>query len=203
MSFFPSISTLSSHSLAAAFRASKRLAVFGLLGAALFSGCKDVTNPEDTNETEVFTTVQLALTNQDDASDKPEATIKFKDGFGHGDAMEKNETLMLKAGATYSAELILLNESANPAEIMSEEVEEEGVDHQIFYAPSGVALTVTYADKDANNRPIGLLTEFKADAAGTGTLKVTLKHQPDLKSDNSTVTTGDTDVEVSFNVTVQ
>ncbi len=179
------------------------LAVFCLLGLSPISGCTDVSNPAESNESEVFTTVKLVLENNADSTDNPEATLKFKDGFGHGDALEKNDTLKLKAGASYSAELILLNESASPADVMSEEVKEEGIDHQVFYLPAGIALTVAYADKDATNHPIGLLTELTAGSAGTGTLKVTLKHQPGLKSHTSTVATGETDVEVSFHVTIQ
>jgi hypothetical protein len=191
----------------ACFQATKqttrRPIVFILLGIVLFTGCKDVSNPAESNETEVLTTVQLLLTNQDDASDTPQATIQFKEGFGHGDALEKNDTLKLKAGATYTAELILLNESVNPAEVMSEEVEQEGVDHQLFYQSSNADLTVDYADKDENQLPIGLRIELKVGSAGMGTLRVTLKHQPDLKSATSTLSTGETDVDVSFHVTIE
>jgi len=175
-------------------------------GFSLLSGCKDVSSPEDTNEIEVFTTVTLMLTQQGGTSDETQATIRFKDGFGHGDALEKNDTLKIMAGATYSAELVLLNESASPAEVMSEEVKEEGVDHQVFYSydgDNGSALTVDYADMDANHHPIGLLTTFKAGSDGNGILKVTLKHQPGLKSATSTIATGETDVEVSFHVTIR
>jgi hypothetical protein len=183
------------------------LALSGALMLNALSACK-VSDPEDSNEQETFTTARLAYSNNADASDKPEATIKFKDGFGHGgDVLEKNETIRLKAGAVYSVELILLDETRNPAEVMSEEVEEEGEAHQIFYAPAGADLTVAYADKDGNDRPIGLKTTQTSGTAGTGTLKVTLKHQQEgstiLKNDASTVHTGETDVEVTFNVIIE
>lgn len=182
---------------------SRWLAIICLLALSLFSGCKDVTNPADSNENEVITTAQLKLANQADSTDNPEATIKFKEGFGHGDALEIMDTLKLKAGATYSSELLLLNEVPKLVEVISEEVKAEGIDHQVFYLPAGIALTVTYRDSDATHLPIGLLTHFTTGLAGTGTLKVTLKHQPGLKSPTSTVATGETDVEVSFPVTIQ
>lgn len=181
-------------------------AALALSGVFMLSAC-NVSDPKDSNEQEVFTTARLTYSNNADASDKPEATIKFKDGFGHGDVLEKNETIKLKAGTTYSVELIFLDETRNPAEVMSEEVEEEGEAHQIFYTPAGADLTVAYADKDGNNRPIGLKTTQTSGTAGSGTLKVTLKHQQEgatlLKNDTSNIDTGETDVEVTFNVTIQ
>lgn len=168
-----------------------------------FLGC-EVHDPHHHNEQEVFTTVRLEYANAADASDKPVATIKFKEGFGHGgDALEKNDTIHLKAGAEYAVDLVLLDESKSPAVVMSEEVEEEGAEHQVFYTPEGAALTVTVIDKDSNGRPLGLETSQKTGAAGKGTLKVTLKHQPKLKSDASTILTGETDVEVSFHVVIR
>lgn len=182
-------------------------AALALSGALVLSAC-NVSDPKDSNEQETFTTARLTYTNLADASDKPEADIKFKDGYGHGgDVLEKNETITLKSGATYSVELVFLDETRNPPEVMSEEVEEEGEAHQVFYTPAGADLTVAYADKDGNNRPIGLKTTQTTGAAGTGTLKVTLKHQQEgdtiLKNDASTIHTGETDVEVIFNVTIQ
>jgi hypothetical protein len=184
-----------------------RLATFALSGALIFSAC-NVSDPKDSNEQETFTTAKLTYVNNADVTDKPEATIKFKDGFGHGgDVLEKNETIKLKANAVYSVELVFLDETKTPAEVMSEEVEEEGHAHQVFYTPATAALTVAYADKDENNRPIGLKTTQTAGPAGTGTLKVTLKHQQEgttiLKNDTSGINTGETDVEVTFNVTIK
>jgi hypothetical protein len=167
------------------------------------SGC-EVHDPHDHNDQEVISTVVLRYVSTADTSVKSEAIIKFKEGFHQGaGGLERNDTLKLKAATAYSANLVLLDETKNPAADMSAEVEEEGDEHQIFYAPSGGLLTVTYADKDGNNRPIGLKTAQATGSAGTGTLKVTLKHMPGVKSDNSTVTTGETDVEVTFNVKVE
>lgn len=190
-----------------ATRHSASMATFALSSALLLIAC-NVSDPKDSNEQETFTTAKLSYTNIADATDKPEATIKFKDGFGHGgDVLEKNETIKLKANAVYSVELLLLDESKTPADTISIEVEEEGHAHQVFYTPASANLTVSYADKDKNNLPIGLKTTQTVGAVGTGTFKVTLKHQQEgttiLKSATSDVNTGETDVEVTFNVTVQ
>jgi hypothetical protein len=185
------------------------------LGATLFmSGCKDVTKPEGTDEQENFSTVILTLTNDANASDMMSDTIKFAVSYSAGSALSKNQTIKLKTGATYSVETSLLDETKTPAIDMSEDVSTDSDIHQLFYTPSGDVLTVTYVDKDVNQHPIGLKTKFAAGAAGTGTLKVTLKHQQEgttkLKPNidwtahpQGDITVGETDVEVTFNVTVE
>lgn len=54
---------------------------------------------------------------------------------------------------------------------------------------------------DVNGYPIGLLNSVMTNAAGTGTLNVVLKHQPGIKDGSST--TGETDVELLFQLEVQ
>jgi hypothetical protein len=100
--------------------------------------------------------------------------------------------------------LEVFDESKTPAVNKTPEILSEGVQHQFFYAVNPSALlSVSYADKDTKNLPIGLATSQKTGAAGDGKLKITLKHQPDLKSATSTIATGETDVEVEFNVSVK
>ena len=81
-------------------------------------------------------------------------------------------------------------------------MKEEANDHILFYTatPAGL-LSVTRTDKDAKNLELGLTTSVVTNAAGTGTLKITLRHQPGTK--NGTFTPGDTDAESVFPVTVQ
>ena len=63
-------------------------------------------------------------------------------------------------------------------------------------------------DTDSNNRPVGLASRVTTGAAGSGTLTITLLHEPDKAA--SGVADGDpsnaggaTDIEVTFDVTVQ
>jgi hypothetical protein len=187
----------------------------GLLATALFfAGCDDVTKPAEVDEQENFSTIILNITNAADATDKMSDTLKFAVSYSAGPILSKNQTIKLKNGATYSVETSLLDETKSPAVDMSEDVSTDSDIHQIFYTSAGANLTVTYDDKDVNNHPIGLKTTFKAGTAGTGTLKVTLKHQVEgttkLKPainwtthPQGDITVGETDVEASFNVTVE
>jgi hypothetical protein len=60
--------------------------------------------------------------------------------------------------------------------------------------PTGLNITPT--DKDKNNLPIGLNTEWTCSGADFGRIVVRLKHQPGIKT--GSCEPGDTDVEVSF-----
>jgi hypothetical protein len=125
--------------------------------------------------------------------------IRFSGGIGQGESLpDQRDTLFLKAESQYEVEVILLDESKDPALVMSDEVEEEGEEHQIFFVPSDLDLTVEYADADEEGRPIGLRTSQVTGAAGRGNLRVVLKHQPGLKNESSTLNTGETDVDVTF-----
>jgi hypothetical protein len=182
--------------------------------ALLLTACKDVTKPDEVDEQENFSTLILSLTNAADASDKMSDTLKFAVSYSAGTTLSKNQTVKLKAGATYDVETVLLDETKTPAVDMSEDVSTDSDIHQLFYTPAGADLAVTYEDKDANNHPIGLKLSIKAGAAGSGTLKVTLKHQVEGTSKlkpaidwtahpQGDITVGETDVEGTFNVTIQ
>jgi hypothetical protein len=192
------------------------LAIASALGSAVFSlsACKDVTKPDAVDAQENFSTLILNFTNAADATDKMSDTLKFAVSYSAGPTLSKNQTIQLKAGATYNVETNLWDETRTPAVDMSEDVSTDSDIHQLFYTPAGADLTITYDDKDANNHPIGLKTIFKAGTAGSGTLKVTLKHQQEgttkLKPaidwtahPQGDITVGETDVEATFNVTIQ
>ena len=159
-------------------------------------------NPQDQNEEELITTVSLIIKEGSTLVD----TFSFRDVDGVGGASPTIEQVILSANKTYSCTLLLLDESKNPTDTISAEVEEEKNEHQFFFHPSGGAnLTITYDDADDNGVPLGLLTTFTTGAISTGKLGVVLKHQPDVKptSGNGNESLGETDVEVEFDVVIQ
>ena len=100
------------------------------------------------------------------------------------------------------------NQSLTPAENIGEEVAEEDDEHQFFFQSTVAGLTVEYGDNDDNGNPLGLLTTVSTGVAGTGTLTVTLRHEPDKNaagvSDGSIDNAGgETDIEVTFPIDVQ
>jgi hypothetical protein len=173
----------------------------------VFSSCDK--DPEVPNEEELITSVSYTLTPVS-TGEKVILTFKDIDGDG-GNAPVINSTSNLKTGTTYTGVLNILNESENPAENITSEIEEEDEDHQLFFAVSGGAeskMIISYDDKDANNQPVGLKTKVSTTGTGTGKLKITLRHLPNksasgVSAGNITNAGGETDIEVNFDVVIK
>ncbi|GAB3300252.1 hypothetical protein [Hymenobacter tenuis] len=168
--------------------------------AAACSDDKEEPTPDEDNEQ--ITTVNYTLT---PVGGGTPITVQYRDIDGDGGAAPTIGTLTLAPNTTYTGALTLLDETKTPAENITAEIQEQADEHLFLFEPSNVNLTVTRTDKDKNNLEVGLTTQAvtgAANAAGaTGTLKVTLRHQPGSK--NGTATPGSTDVEVSFPTVVR
>ncbi|SNR76250.1 hypothetical protein [Hymenobacter mucosus] len=171
-----------------------------LASSALFTACKDDNDdptPDDDNEQ--ITTVTYTLTPQGGGTP---LSIQYRDPDGDGGVAGTitPATLVLAPNTTYTGSLALLDETKTPAENTSAEILEEGDEHLFVFSPTGVNLTITATDKDKNNLPIGLSSTAVTGAANatgtTGSLKITLRHQPETK--DGTATPGSTDAEVTF-----
>ena len=168
--------------------------------------------PEVINEEEVITTVTLTLVPQTGAT----VTLTSQDLDGDG----PNPPVVtvdgdLQAGMVYNGSVELLNETESPAEVVNEEIEEEANEHQFFYqVGAGLDATVTYADTEdeyldnGSDRPVGIKFKLQAGEASTGTLTVTLRHEPN--KDGANVSEGDisnaggeTDVAQTFDVEIK
>lgn len=185
---------------------SKRIfPVLALLFASLFvfSSCEKK-DPEPVNEEEVITTLTYTLT---PGGGGTPVVLSFKDLDGDGGNAPTITGGTLAANTVYNGAIVLLNETESPAENVTEEIEEKDDEHQFFFQASGANVTVAYADSDGTN-PVGLATTVTTGDASSGTLTVTLRHEP--AKDAAGVAAGDianaggeTDIEVTFNVTVQ
>jgi hypothetical protein len=162
-----------------------------------FTSCED-DDPEVSNDQELITKVVLTVKKNGTIVD----TATFSDKDGAGGAAPTIEGLTLEANTTYETEIEFFDESKNPAEDITEEIDEEKEAHQVFYTPSnGLGVSASYKDKDSNNQPVGLEMEMKTTNAATGTLKITLKHEP-TKSSANAINTGETDVEVELPISI-
>ena len=176
-----------------------------LAGTVAMQSCKKE-DPVIPNEEELITTINYTLISNDF---QDTVVLRFQDIDGPGG----NDPIIiggdLKTSKTYNGEIELLNEIESPPENISDEVENESNDHQFFYIRSSPDLgTINYKDQDMNGMPLGLKTEWITQGVSTGTLTIILRHQPD--KNNSGVSDGDptnaggeTDIEVTFDVTVQ
>jgi hypothetical protein len=90
-------------------------------------------------------------------------------------------------------------------EEVNSEILEEANDHLVCYTHTNdatvVHLEILRTDKDAQNLELGLTSTWKGILAQDGGIIVALKHQPKIK--NGSCAIGETDVEVSFPVSVK
>ena len=171
----------------------------------LAASCSD-DNPIAVNEEELITTVTVTLTSQADGT---EIVLNSVDLDGDGpDAPVVTVSGNLAANTIYTGATEVLNETEDPAEDITEEVLEEGVDHQFFYTFSNGLASTEYTDTDENEDPIGLTFTLTTTDAGSESLTVSLKHEPNKSGagvvDGSiTNADGETDVEVTFALTIE
>jgi hypothetical protein len=127
------------------------------------------------------------------------------DGDGGNAPMITVDTI--SSGVSYNGSLSLLNETESPADKITTEIFEEAEEHQFFFQSSDSALSVSYSDTDANQQPLGLLSELSASDPGDYSLTITLRHEPDksaagVSDGDITNAGGETDIEVTFQIHV-
>ena len=163
---------------------------------------KDEQNVTPTDDNEAITTATLTLTNKATPTESVTATIENLNTTGDF----SKATLNLKANTTYTGVVTLLDKTKTPVLDATQEIKDKANEHLFVYTPSPASLlTVTLTDKDTNPAPgpfpIGLTTEMRTGAAGTGSLNVVLRHQPGSK--NGTPTPGTSDLDTNFPVVVK
>ena len=177
----------------------------GALSLVVLSCKKDDLKPTDDhdhNDSELITTLEMKFSGKGVLGNDTTFVVTFNDPDGDGgNAATKFDTIHLLKNSTYKVELTLLNKSKSPADTISNEVLEEANDHLFFYSsnPTGL-VNVAITDKDGNGKNLGLKSTWTTTNTGSGKVKVKLMHQPGVK--DGTSATGDTDVEVDFQVNV-
>ena len=180
------------------------------------SGCDD-DDPKKEDVPELITKVTLTFT-PDGGGAAITASASDPDGEGVQD-IAADGPINLDANEDYTLTLTLVNELADPADPaydITGEVEEEGDEHMFFFSwtnnvfsdPAGNGNIdnrndpLNYNDVDDNGLPLGLSTSWTTGDFSTGTFRVVLKHQPDLKTGSSGASDGETDLDVLFTINV-
>ncbi len=179
----------------------KKLIIFAIVLGLSFSGCKK-DEPAPVQDNEFISTMRLTFT---EGTNKLVYAIKDLDGDG-GKA-PVIEVIKLLPNKTYSLTTEFLDETKNPVVNLTSEIKAESAEHLIVFEPNSTNLmTVTRDDKDSRNFEVGLTATAKTSAALNGTMKVTLKHQPEVSgmpTKNGTASVGTTDFEGIFTVEVK
>jgi len=177
-----------------------------LLVTFVLSSCKKKKDdPIIPNEEEVITSLNYTLSPNGGGTP---VVLSFQDLDGDGGNAPIITGGTLDSNKTYTGSLVLLNEQENPAGDITAEILEEDEDHQFFFKTNIAGLTVAYSDQDEDGNPVGLQSTATTAGTGNGTVTVILRHEPNKSATgvvNGDITNagGETDIEVTFNVTVQ
>lgn len=179
----------------------KIIAVMILAGISL-TACKKEKKveqpPVPTNEEELITTFKITFSEENNPSSLITVVFRDLDGPG-GNPPQTFDEIHLKTNTVYNAKIELLNESGAVAEDITHEIEEEARDHLFCFTPNNLNVTIDRTDSDGVYG-IGLKSMWSTGAASSGTIMISLKHQPGIKNGHCDV--GDTDIELNFNTTI-
>ncbi|MDX1912293.1 MAG: hypothetical protein SFV22_12445 [Saprospiraceae bacterium] len=149
-------------------------------------------------EGEVITRVTVHLTGIGNSFNQ-EFEAKDDDGDGTFNSIDP---ISLPAGSAFMCRLHLYDDTKTPVEDISEEVAAESNEHLFVYAVSNATMVIGNLNTDGNGAPFGLESIWTTALASTGSVKITLYHEPTNKN-STTDPGGEVDVEVSFPVTIQ
>ena len=179
----------------------KKLIILGIVLGISLSGCKK-DEPAPVQDNEFISTMRLTFT---EGTNKLVYSIKDLDGDG-GNA-PVIDVIKLLPNKTYTFTTEFLDETKNPAVNLTSEIKAESAEHLVIFEPNSTnLLSVTRTDKDSRNFEVGLMATAKTTTAANGTMKVTLKHQPEVggqPTKNGTATIGTTDFEGTFKVEIK
>lgn len=187
---------------------------FGPLLLTVSSCKKDNNAPPIENEEEIITDVFLIFT---PAGGGMPMTVVAKDPDGEGpQSLQSLQDITLIQNTTYTLEVFLQNTLVGTD--ITTEVRKEKDEHMFFFEwpdglfanPSGNGNVdnrndlVNYKDQDGNGFPLGLSTSWETGGASFGRFRIVLKHQPSgIKTASSTVNDGETDVDLTWNLSVR
>ena len=174
-----------------------------IFATALIFSCSsdDDSTPEPVLEEEVITTMTITLT----ADGQADVILQTQDLDGDGpDLPVVTVSGNLSSNTNYSGSITLLNETEDPAENITEEIEEEDLAHQFFYSVgSGLDAQTDYNDADSEGNPLGLDFVLSTYSASSGSITFTLRHEPNKPNMGLEDAGGETDIEATFNVSIQ
>ena len=176
-----------------------------ILTSLLIASCSDDDDngtPEEIIEEELITTMTVTLTPEGGGTTVTLKTLDI-DGDGPGQPVITVSDKLV-ANTSYEGSIELLNETEDPAEDITEEVDDLAEEHQFFYTiGNGLDANTEYEDFDKNDYPVGLEFNLETGDASTGTLTFTLRHEPKKPNTGLEDAGGTTDISATFNVEIE
>ena len=193
----------------------KFLSILAITGFLLTSCSDDDDAPEPVNEEETITTMTVTLVPQGGGTT---VTLVSRDLDGDGpDAPDIDVSGNLAENTVYDGGIVLLNETETPTENVNEEIEGEAAEHQFFFVVGGALnATTEYGDDESDyvseetgenfttTNPVGIVFTLTTTDASSGTLAVTLRHEPKKPNDGTLADAGgETDITQTFSLTIE
>jgi hypothetical protein len=149
---------------------------------------------EHDEENEVISRVELTFTPEGGGAP---LVFAFTDPDGDGGVSGMADRVELAAGVEYGLAVRFINSIADPPEDLTEEIRAEAEDHFVFVtgdvsgpasATSPALVTHAYTDQESDygenavgdDLPVGLANTITAEVAGSGELRIILRHLPPL-----------------------
>lgn len=188
----------------------KILSTLAIASVLMYSCSSDDDSPAPIVPEEVITTLTVTLT----ATGEDTVTLTARDLDGEDGPNQPviDTSGPLAANTMYAGTIGILNETENPAEnVRKDDIEPEADEHEIFYeAASSLNGTLTVTDTEADYPPltgtnsVGLEFSFMTGDASTGTLTVTLRHEPKKPNDGTLADAGGTtDIAAAFDLVIE
>lgn len=177
--------------------------VFAFASIVMLNSCKKQDNEETPlpEENELITTIRLQVV---DTLSLDTFVFSWRQPAGAGTAISV-DTIKLVANKAYRVSIDLLDESKNPVESITEEIEGDANSHRFVYSTNVAGTSIKILDYDTHLPPLELGLKFLLGAgdAGTGNFNVLLKHYTDLDPKTNGINAGSTDIEVAFPMVIK
>lgn len=181
--------------------------IFLLISASsiIISSCKkedDHDHDDDhDHENELITTIRLTFTNAV-SNNRHSFTWRQPNGIGTTITVD---TIKLPIDSSYNVAINVLDESKNPAEDVTKEIEELNTEHQFFYTSNTDRLVISNRNYDSKNMPLGLKFSAQTSSNGNvlGSLRVVLKHYTEAAPKSTDPQAGSTDADVIFPLRIE
>ncbi|WP_099149758.1 hypothetical protein [Flavilitoribacter nigricans] len=152
-----------------------------ICGVLTFLSCKREAADTPVNEPERITTVYLNFHD----SEVPATNVngEYFDPDGPGAVPATVDTIRLEVEKAYRLLVLFYDDLASEGDVsINRQVRYEDKEHQICFATSGIVPAPLIQDFDDNGNPVGRESFFNPTEVGTGTLQITLRHQPDKEA---------------------
>lgn len=159
-------------------------------------GCKKAGAPKDETEHEAINAVDLVF--KQGGTVVATFTAEDPDGDG-GNPPTRIDEILLNAGTTYTVDVILRNISGGISKDVSASIQAQARDHEFFFLPLGLTVSITKNDRDSNGFPVGFNSTWNiGSTTGTATLQLRLMHKPRIKGPNDDPSKGHSDLSINF-----